>query len=239
MATTDVFLPSSPVDIANAALALLGAQKISTFSDPSDSAVFVTNVFGTIRDTVFRAIPWRCLRTRAQLVNISQINPNPSTIPLILYPPQAWPQDTDVFAYQLPNNPYCLRALHTSAELTDDWWIESGAVADGGGYQFSQNQAQRILVTTYGTTSIQGMQVPLFLLYTGRILDVTVYDPMLVSALISRLAAELAYPITNGSKNGQVFMTMYKEKMDEASLVDGQEGAPDVLDDDDLINVRY
>jgi hypothetical protein len=212
-------LPTSDTDIAANALRLIGDQPIQSMLDNTDRARLCNALYGQVRNSVFREHPWRCLRRRAQLVSTTTTSVS-GAITTITHPLQAWPINDTTFSYQLPTDPYCLKVLHTSAEDTDDWWVEG-----------------RELITTYGTIS-SGTTRPLFILYTALILDVTQYDALLIDLLASRLAAELCYPITGGKQNAQIYWQLYTQKLEAAKGTDGQEGSADILTETDLVDVR-
>jgi hypothetical protein len=59
-----------------------------------------------------------------------------------------------------------------------------------------------------------------------------------VEALISRLAAEFAIPITGSRTLAEMHFALYERKLAEARSIDGQEGTPRVLESNQLIYVR-
>jgi hypothetical protein len=58
---------TSDVQICSNALLLLGAQTINSFSDDSDRALIVANLWPNCRDAVLRSHPWNCAIKRASL----------------------------------------------------------------------------------------------------------------------------------------------------------------------------
>lgn len=65
-------MASSAVDICSAALVLVGANPITSFSDESNEAVVSNLFYGTLRDNLLSSYPWRfCLGAveLAQLTN--------------------------------------------------------------------------------------------------------------------------------------------------------------------------
>lgn len=61
MALTDV-------SIANSALLQVGGKRITSFTQNSNEAIVVSEVFDEVRRAVLRAHPWNCAITRADLV---------------------------------------------------------------------------------------------------------------------------------------------------------------------------
>lgn len=92
---------ASEVSICNRALALLGANLITSLSDGSTEANVCNAVYADSRDAVLRAYPWSCAVQRATLAQLS-------TDPV-------WGYDK---AYSLPNDPYCIAVLDIQ-ESTD------------------------------------------------------------------------------------------------------------------------
>jgi len=85
---------ASEVSICNRALALLGANTITSLTDGSTEANVCNAVYADARDAVLRAFPWSCAIQRATLAQLS-------TSPV-------WGYDK---AYSLPNDPHCLAVL--------------------------------------------------------------------------------------------------------------------------------
>ena len=85
---------ASEVSICNRALAMLGANTITSLSDGSTEANVCNAVYADARDAVLRAFPWACAIQRATLAQLS-------TAPV-------WGYDK---AYSLPNDPHCLAVL--------------------------------------------------------------------------------------------------------------------------------
>ncbi|MHA1462012.1 MAG: hypothetical protein ACTSQ0_02980 [Candidatus Heimdallarchaeota archaeon] len=85
---------ASKVGIANNALTNLGADRIMSFTEDSENARNVNNIFDQTLDMILQDHPWNFARYRQEL---------------------AQTVDTPVFDYDyqytLPTNPYCLRVL--------------------------------------------------------------------------------------------------------------------------------
>jgi hypothetical protein len=118
-------------------------------------------------------------------------------------------------AFTLPNDPYCLRVISTQS------YDESGTPFE-----------------IEGRTIITDAAAPLNVKFIARIVDPTQYDPMFVEALIARLAAEAAYPITGSKPNAETQFQLYQLKVREAMTYDGLEGTPENLESNTLIDVR-
>jgi len=90
-------MATSEVQICSNALLLLGAQTINSFSDSSDRATLVANLWPNTLDAVLRAHPWNCAVKRVQLA-----------------PDAAAPAFEWAYQFSLPGD--CLRVLTIGEE---------------------------------------------------------------------------------------------------------------------------
>jgi hypothetical protein len=100
----------SNIDIANQALNMLGHESITAFSEDTNTASLVDQLFETARDTVLVGHPWNCLIARALLAQNG-------TGPTFGY----------TYAYTIPTD--CLRVLY--CDCVEDgylWEIEGRTV---------------------------------------------------------------------------------------------------------------
>jgi hypothetical protein len=109
------------------------------------------------------------------------------------------------YMYALPTDPYCLRVLEM--EYADYIFKIENDATNG-----------RVLVTNESTAKI---------LYIARITNPTLFDSMFVETLTSKLASDLAYPITGSVQLQGQMEKMYRDKLSEARSVDGMEGFVD------------
>ncbi len=100
------------------------------------------------------------------------------------------------FRYLLPTEPYCLRVLRM--DDTDCEFKVEG----------------RYLLTDVGGCK---------LLYIARI-SVGGFDALLFEAAAARLAADIAFPLTNSTSMSQQAWNAYQQKLVEAQDTDAQEG---------------
>ena len=82
--------------------------------------------------------------------------------------------------------------------------------------------------------------------YIGRVTDPNEYDMLLIECLSARLAADIAYAITNNNALTATMWEMYNQKLSEARFVDATEGMPGtegvdygVLHSNTFINSRF
>lgn len=119
------------------------------------------------------------------------------------------------YQYELPND--CLRVL---AMNDDEECGDPGDVFKVEG---------RMLLTNEGTASIR---------YVAQITDTSQFDSLFVDCLAQKLAAELADPLTGSTTRADEHMKKYLLKLQDAQTIDGQEGSPDIMVDNSLIDVR-
>ena len=79
----------------------------------------------------------------------------------------------------------------------------------------------------------------IYIMYLARITDVNEYDSLLQEAIAARLAAELAYAITQSSSVTQLMQKTYEDKIREARFLDATEGTADKLEANEFITARY
>lgn len=108
------------------------------------------------------------------------------------------------YKYPLPTEPWCLKVIRTRAES------EGCSSAD---YRIEG----RAILSNETTLAIE---------YIARITDTGQFDAMFVDCLASRIAAEVAMPLTNDAKVAEYAMRIYGQKLSEARTVDAQEGTP-------------
>ncbi len=74
--------------------------------------------------------------------------------------------------------------------------------------------------------------------YIRQETDHTLFPFQFVKALATHLASILAEPITGQEKKAEHFMKLYEHRLARAKSLDGQEGTPEVLESNALIDVR-
>jgi hypothetical protein len=112
-----------------------------------------------------------------------------------------------------PDPPYCLRVVSIEDEdETSDYRIEG-----------------RYVLTDELTCKI---------LYIKRVEDINDLDTLCRSAIAARLAAELAFPMTNSNSLQESMWTLYAGKLQEASEIDAQEGTAGKFESESWIEER-
>lgn len=192
---------SSEVAICNGALALVGAESFTAFSDASKQAVLCNLFFEQCRDDVMRAFPWNFAIKRVDLG--SPLASGDANAPVY-----EWS-----YGFVLPSSDsnYCLRVLDT--ENGEPHRVE-------GRYLYTNTSALKIK-------------------YIMRVVNPVLWDPQFKAALAANLAMMLAYPITKSLQAQQAMMNLYQGLLGAGYSVDSQEGTPEVIDSDELLNARY
>ena len=111
----------------------------------------------------------------------------------------------------LPVNPYCLRVVRM-ANINDEYKVEG-----------------RLLLNNDSEAQI---------IYIARITDTTEFSPKFISALASRLAAEMAFPLLQSVRKKDAAMKDYQMKLVDARCVDGMEGSVEKIEAEGWINAR-
>ena len=113
------------------------------------------------------------------------------------------------YAFELPSD--CLRVLTIEDDKTIPFKIEGG-----------------LLMTDESAVKIT---------YLKRITAANM-DSLLQGAISARLAARIAFPLTNSTSLAAAMYKLYEQVVDEAQTMDAFEGASDSFGNDDLINSR-
>lgn len=200
------------VGICNGALLKVGAKTITSLTDPGTEAKVCNEFYPRVRDAVLRAHPWNCAIERRVL---SEISP----VPAFGYDHQ----------YQLPTDPFCLRVL-TLNEPFHPRLINGLFFPLHSDFHIKFKIEGRKLLTDETEAKI---------VYIARVSDPTQWDALLVEAVEARLAHEIAFAITKSMKVIPPLWELYKDKLQEARTIDGQEGTVEAQENSDIEMVRY
>ena len=125
-----------------------------------------------------------------------------------------------IYQYTLPSD--CIRVIKIGSS-------SDGSSSDLNGGQTFKVEGRKILTN----------EDTIYLLYVGRINDPNEYDTLLIETISTRLAAELAYAITNSNPLANTLKAEYRDKLSIARHTDASEGSADYLDSSSYINSRY
>jgi hypothetical protein len=189
---------ASEVQLCSDALGQLGESPIMSLDDQTKAARLCKRFYFDLRDAVLRAYPWRCAIAFQELNQLA----GSSAISNSGY----------AYTYQLPVDPFCLRALSLNGDPTIKW-----------------ERVGNKIVTDEPSVTLK---------FIKRIVDPGEYDSLLMDSIIARLAQVLAYPITGDKKMGLAAWELYREKISEARSIDSMEGSTQETITDDLLSVR-
>jgi hypothetical protein len=174
----------SEVQICNQALALLGAELITSLDDNTVEAKLSALYYPTIRDAVQYTYDWTfCIRW--------------ADLPQLADPPLSEFEN----AYQIPND--TLRVLFVGQDYEH---VDRNYRIEGD-----------VIVTNSVSCKAQLLT---------RVEDTSKFSPLFQQALVARLAAELAIPITNSRTLQEQNYAIYRSKMGEAETMDATQGRP-------------
>ena len=74
--------------------------------------------------------------------------------------------------------------------------------------------------------------------YTARIEDTTQFDALFTEALWAKIAAKLAFNLSDNNGLSQAMEQLWRDKLRQAKAMDGQEGTPYPVEADQWLNVR-
>lgn len=105
---------------------------------------------------------------------------------------------TSDYAYQyaLPVDPYCLRILNVPATPTAAFEV-----------------AGRMLLTN---------ETAIIIRYIARVVDPTLFSPLLVKAIAWRLAADIAYALTGNKGKETEMEALYRDALQTAGAIDAE-----------------
>lgn len=130
------------------------------------------------------------------------------------------------FQYRLPSEPKVMRVWEA---VTDSEVFIKGWVIEG-------DDEGQLLLTNLNVIYIK---------YTALVIDTERFSPWMLECMNTRLAAELAYPVTGKQKQEEKYMNQYLFKIQIAGVNEGQQGEDYVADDtkhplvDDWIGTRH
>jgi hypothetical protein len=229
-------MASSPVQICNAGLIKLGAERINSLSENNKRARLCNERFDGLRQEVLRAHPWNFAIRRADLVRLS-------TTPEYEYN----------YEYQLPSD--CLRVLETAADKDNPggdilgnsitkYKIEgrkllTNSASTINGYCSVSGYSTQATCEANGGTWYPETTDSVKIRYIADVVDTNLFDPNFDNALACRIAAEFAYPLVQSTTVSNNMYALYEETIRRARTQDGQEGSPDDLKADFFLSSRY
>lgn len=199
---------SSVVEICNMALARIGVSSfISNLNEPSNEARVCSLFYAPMRDFALRDGLWNFAKKQVGLADAGT-------------PPTQW-----AFKYTLPDDFLKARQI----------WMPGMPVLPGtyevpGQTVFVVDSRVRFEIALSGTQKVLLTNQPeAELIYTARVTDTTLYDPIFVSALSYLLASEIAMPLAVQPNIAKQARDAYVQVMSTAaahSMNESYEGMP-------------
>lgn len=184
-------------EVCNIALLEVGSEPIADIDQQIDRARYIKARFPIARDLTMRAHPWN-FAMRRDLIAVAGT------------PAFGWS-----YAYNLPNDPVCLRV-----------------------WEIGERPAKDIPHTIEGRQLLTNMAGPLPIRFIGRIIDASLWDPLYCQALGLHLAHSVCFKLTS---NLNLEASLRKKALDFLRLaqsIDGQEGTSDDEYEGDLLASR-
>lgn len=206
---------ASVVEIANAALALLGVDRISAIDENSVAAVACNNCYERLRDKELEAHTWRFAIKRAQLAEHS-------TAPLF-GPSHAFPVPSDFLRTAPP----------------DPEFVTGGGVVIPG--TFAQTMAPidwRIEQHQGALAILTNDSAPLNLRYVAKVTDANLMVATFRDALAALMAHRMCEKLTQSNVKKADARQSYKDAIDEARRINALEKVPEQSADASWIACR-
>jgi hypothetical protein len=179
------------------ALIEIGVEPIDNLNDENERANIMDKIYDQTVDELIEGYQWNFAMERQLLVQKA------------ITTAQALEFTT---AWQLPTNPYCLRATEM-INSEDDWKVEG-----------------RTLLTNLSAVTIK---------YIKRITDPVQFTPSFIGALVPLLASKAVLPLKQDAKAKEALFGLHLEMLNKAKANDGQEGTAEDFVSSELTDTRF
>lgn len=194
---------TSPVDICNAALSLMGSRStITNLNEGSAEAINCSIWYDRLRKQLLRSAPWGFARTQVLLTQLGSLAA--STAP---YP---W-----AYKYSYPND--CLKLRYILPQPSDPTQVTCWSPSRAYRFLVANDPSGRVLLSN--VFSAIGV-------YTKDEGNPAMFDPLFEGALIALLAAHLVIPLSGNANMRAQFIQLARDTITEAKVADGNEAIP-------------
>jgi len=205
---------ASETDICNRALLRIGSNPIDSLDDVGKTADHCRLFYPLCRDMMLREFDFRFARAEQALVLTTDSFAGYS------------------YAYQAP--PDCLMALRVADTATAALLFSSSEPLlplEKPDFDVVSNKAKTAMSVLSNTANAT-------LIYTAKITNPTLFDPLFANALSWYLASELALPLQGSISMQQNFYNMYLRAFNRAAARSGNEGSEAPSEDSPLARSR-
>lgn len=256
-------MANSQLTICNSALRQIGVAKITALSDAVEQARILTDIYDAILDEVLGSHPWNFAIKRAALTVLggtvstwtAQGTTNVWQAALTTEPARVEFDGTEgtkktsiatlTAAYYWYWASNILYVYSTSDPDTAYTKIEAIIPEFDWDYAFTlPSDCLRVIRMEDNNDFVKEAErlltdeSPCKIKYIAQITDPTKYPPAFVTTLIMRLAAEIAYPLTNDSQKAENLYKLYLSRLSFAKSIDAQEGLAEQEDESAWENER-
>jgi hypothetical protein len=233
----------NPVDLCNIALDQISARtSITGLNPPSPpnnvAAQAAARIYQLEADAVFRSAHWNSARVQGTLTLLrAQVGTpqNPSgalpTPPIPWLYEYAYPDDCLKVRFVIPSPqlPATTSPLMTNVGVSYQPLVRTGVpFVPAVDLDSNGNQIKVILTNACMAQAV----------YTGRIENVDLWDPMLQNAVIGALGAWLCSPVSGSDERKKVAIAMAAGLIQQARISDGNEGITSTDHIPDWMQVR-
>lgn len=229
---------TSPVDIANRALSLIGTRsQIASLTEGSPEAIAADKWIDTTRRQLIRMAPWNCARNYNTLTLICAApgtpeNPSGGTVVWQKgQPPPPWS-----YEYAYPSD--CIRPVFIIPQFNTGFspGVPITTAITGGAPQFWQGPPVKFAVgvdqVVNGVPAVNGPDVKVIwtnqefavLAYTKDLSDPSVMDEGLIEAWAAYLASQMVIDLTGEVGKANLLIKQANGKIQIARVSDGNEG---------------
>lgn len=202
---------ASKVKIANLALSRLGISQITSLTDNTIEAKQCNLMFEEVAKEVMTEGVFSSTIKRQALTQTSNT-----------------PAFGFAYEFQLPTDPKCLRVLNVSEVVSTTSSTTTILDRDLRGQTDYRIEGDKLLA------NVSAIQIR-YIAYLENSGD---YDEMLKKVIVSKLASELAYPLTGSAAVADKLERKYQMEFADAKSVDGQQGSNPEISSTDLTEIR-
>lgn len=189
-----IFNMSTEIDIVNLALARLGIDPIASLEEPTKAARTSKVTYPIARDAALADHEWKFARTSATLALLTETSPGYE------------------YTYRYPAN--CVKAIKiddgvNAADLAYDLATESYVPTSSIKFETGVD-------STLNFKTILTDQPEAKLIYTARVTNPTVFDPLFIDAMAWRMASDLAVSLLGNFQLQSNYMNVYRSLFSNA-----------------------